>query len=74
MGKSTQKVLDCKLALVKPMKANEYGDVRSILDELLPSPLWSEQVEMAHHLTIHVNGAMFAYYPSTGWFYTEAGT
>lgn len=71
MPKSTQKVLDCKRELVNSILANEYGDVRSILDEHLPAPLWSEQVEMTYHLNVHVNGALFSYEAAVGWYYVE---
>jgi hypothetical protein len=73
MPKSTTHVLDCKHRLVKLILASDYPSIRWILDEVLPSPLWSEQVEMTHHLNLHVNGAYFEYNASTGWYYTEEG-
>jgi hypothetical protein len=74
MPTSTKQVLRCKAELVKSIIANEYGNIRSILDELLPSPTWDEQVEMTHHLNLHVNGALFEYEASVGWYYDEEGT
>jgi len=73
MPTSTTRVLSCKAALVKSIQASEYGDIRSILDEFLPSPTWSEQVEMTQHLNLHVNGALFEYEAAVGWYYTEEG-
>ncbi len=68
---STQRVLDCKRDLVTSILADEYGDIRSILDEYLPNPTWTEQVEMTKHLNLHVNGALFEYEAAVGWYYTE---
>lgn len=73
MATSSIQTLTCKSALVKPIIASEYGDIRSILDELLPYPLWSEQVEMSKHLNLHVNGAHFEWQASVGWYYVEEG-
>ena len=73
MPKSSTAVLAAKAALVKSIQASEYGDIRSILDEMLPSPLWSEQVEMIHHLSLHVNGALFEYEAGILWSYVEEG-
>jgi len=73
MPKSSQQVLTCKAQLVKSIQASEYGDIRSILDEFLPAPLWSEAVEMTHHLNLHVNGALYDYDPRDGWSYVEEG-
>ena len=73
MDKSTQRVLKCKHTLVNSILADEYGDIRSILDELLPQPTWNEQVEMTYHLNLHVNGALFEYEAAVGWYYTEEG-
>lgn len=70
MSKSSKAVLAAKAAIVKSIQASEYGDIRSYLDELLPSPLWSEQVEMTYHLNLHVNGALFSY-DRDGWSYVE---
>ncbi len=74
MPTSTPAVLAAKAALVKSIIANEYGDVRSILDEMLPHPTWDEQVEMTHHLNLHVNGALFEYDAHILWSYDEEGT
>ncbi len=71
MSKSSNAVLAAKAAIIKSIQASEYGDIRSILDELLPSPLWSEQVEMDKHLNLHVNGALFYYEGSIGWYYEQ---
>ena len=73
MAQSSKAVLAAKAAIVKSIQASEYGDVRSYLDELLPSPLWSEQVEMTHHLDLHVSGALFSYEGAVGWYYVEEG-
>jgi len=52
---------------------SEYGDIRSILDELLSDATWSEQVEMIHHLNVTVTGAMFEYNAADGWYYMAEG-
>ncbi len=72
MATSSKAVLAAKAAIVKSIQDNEYGDIRSFLDELLPSPLWSEQVEMTYHLNLHVNGVLFSY-DNDGWYYIEEG-
>jgi hypothetical protein len=72
MPTSTKRVLHSKRDLVKPIIASEYDDILSLLNEHLPSPLWSEQVEMTHHLNLHVNGALFTY-DNDGWSYVEEG-
>ena len=74
MPTSTPAVLAAQAALVTSIVASEYGDIRSILDEYLPAPTWDEQVEMTHHLNLHVNGALFEYEASVGWYYDEEGT
>lgn len=73
MATSSKRVLVCKHRLVQLIIANEYTVIRHILDDVLPSPLWSEQVEMSKHLNLHVNGALFEYEASVGWYYTEEG-
>lgn len=73
MPTSTPAVLAAKAAIVKSILANEYGDVRSYLDELLPTPTWDEQKEMCYHLNLHVNGAHFDYTAADGWGYDEEG-
>ena len=74
MPTSSIQTLTCKSALVKPIIASDYDVIRSTLDNLLPAPLWSETVEMTHHLALHVNGAYFEYEPHVGWYYTEDGS
>ena len=74
MPTSSKAVLAAKAALVKSIQASEYGDIRSILDEYLPAPTWEEQVEMTHHLNLHVNGALFEYDAHILWSYDEEGT
>ncbi len=59
--------------LTQSIIANEYGDIRSILDEVLPSPTWAEQVTMTRYLGVHVRGALFSYDPHIGWSYVEEG-
>lgn len=51
--------------------SSEYGDIRSMLDEYMPIPCWSEQVAMAHYLTVNVHGAIFSYDGHEGWTYEE---
>lgn len=52
---------------------NEYGDIRSMLDEYAATPLWSEQVALHSFLNRDVIGAHFEYNPAIGWTYTEEG-
>lgn len=52
---------------------NEYGDIRTILDEYMPQPTWSELMSMSTYLTKHVRGALFDYDVKDGWGYTEEG-
>jgi len=73
MPKSSKQVLTCKALLVKPIQAGKVVNISSILNANLPSPLWSEQVEMTHHLNLHVNGSLFEYEAAVGWYYTEEG-
>ena len=50
---------------------DEYGDIRSMLDEYLPNPTFSEQLAMSHYLDIRVIGARFTYETGLGWWYDE---
>ena len=61
----------CEAALLTSIQAREYGDIRSILDEMLAFPTWAEQVHMSKYLNVHVQGAMFDYDALTGWGYVE---
>lgn len=72
MPQSSKQVLTCKALLVKPIQAGKAVNINSILNAQLPSPLWSEQVEMTHHLALHVNGVLFTY-DALGWSYIEEG-
>lgn len=62
-----------QVKLIDSIFFSEYGDIRSILDEFLPHPLWSEQVAMTTYLTKHVKGALFEYEHTIGWSYVEDG-
>lgn len=70
---SKSRLLACEAAIVQSVVNSEYGDIRSILDELLPDATWSEQVTMIHHLNSTVTGAMFEYNAADGWYYMEEG-
>jgi len=70
---SATRLLNCKRALAQSVVNSEYGDIRSILDELLSDATWSEQVEMIHHLNVTVTGAMFEYNAADGWYYMAEG-
>jgi len=70
--KVSNELVQVQLAVNPSIEANEYGDIRSIMDELLPTPLWSEQVHMTIYLNKHVNGALFTY-DGDGWSYIEEG-
>lgn len=72
MPQSSKQVLACKALLVKPIQAGKAVNISSILNAHLPSPLWTEQVEMTHHLGLHVNGVLFSY-DGEGWTYIEEG-
>ena len=71
MAVSTAKVLNVKFAIKQSIIDSEYGDIRSILDELLLHPTWDEQVDMSKHLCVHVDGALFDYNRTDGWGYVE---
>lgn len=73
MGKVSNKMVILQLAVSKALAKDEYGDVRSMLDEYLHTPLWSEQVHMTIYLNKHCNGALFTYDHLDGWSYTEEG-
>ena len=70
---TTVNVKDVQAAIFSSCISCEYGDIRSILDALLPHPTWSEQVTMAHYLIVHVQGALFSYDPKIQWSYVEEG-
>ena len=70
---SFQRLLTCKIELAQSVLDSEYGDIRSILDEFLSHATWSEQVAMAQHLTIMVNGALYSYTAADGWTYVVEG-
>lgn len=72
--KVSNELVNLQLALLKSIQASEYGDIRSIMDEQLPAPLWSEQVIMTQYLNKHVNGALFSYDKDDGWYYVEEGS
>ena len=62
-----------QFAVKESILKQEFGDIRSILDELLHTPLWSEQVAMTIHLNNICYGALFSYDHLDGWTYTEEG-
>ncbi len=51
--------------------AGEFGDVRSILDELLPKPSVVDVASVRYVLTKYLKGATFSYGDDIGWFYVE---
>ena len=73
MATTTAQVRKAQAHLLVSIAASEYGDIRSILDEYLPSPLWSEQVEMTRYLGRVVVGALYSYDGNEGWTYVEEG-
>ena len=64
-------VTDIK-ALIAPSCAQcEYGDIRSMLDEYIPTPTWGEQVALITFLNARVRGASFEFSHAEGWSYIE---
>lgn len=61
---------ELKDLLLQSVIDDEYGDIRSILDEQLSHPTWSEQVEMVRYLGVMVDGALFSF-DRDGWGYAE---
>lgn len=51
--------------------ANEYGDVRSMLDQYFRYPNSNELAGMLMHLKYQVKGATFDYSYNHGWGYVE---
>jgi hypothetical protein len=52
-------------------KANEYGDIRSMLDEYLPHPSRVEKLRVLDYLSYSIRGAWFNHSDSIGWYYDE---
>ena len=57
--------------LDKSIEAGEFGDVRSLLDELLPTPSVVDVASIRYYLTKYLKGATFRYGDTMGWFYVE---
>lgn len=55
--------------VIQAILDQEYGDLRSILDEVYPSPR-EEVLPVLYNLLYMVKGASFLYRPDTGWEYS----
>lgn len=64
-------ISEIQTKLLSSVLADEYGDIRSMLDEYLPQPTFSEQLAMSHYLDVRVIGARFKYETGLGWWYDE---
>ena len=56
--------------VVQAIIDQEYGDLRSILDEVYPNPTDGE-LKVLFNLLYVIKGAFFTYSRDTGWGYTE---
>jgi len=54
-------VTDIKALIAPSCEQCEYSDVKAMLNEHAPSPLWSEQVALITFLNARVRGASFEF-------------
>ena len=64
-------VTDIKALIATACEQCEYSDVKAMLNEHAPAPLWSEQVALISFLTTRVRGASFEYSHADGWTYIK---